>query len=523
MTKEKTRNLTINEIRQKGYALDGEILRSIMENPIIRDLPQLAEMYGLYGRFIVAQNSLHFAYGIRPEIVNGKFHEYCDYVYPDYMVRKCGYFSFGLKSVLSPWCETVRINNPSSDLTWLAGRFAMIEFMINRYEEYKMDIPEFICVGNTGEHDFFNYAAITDNNTVHENIAKDSFRMREMSMLQECAIWEWPITPSGKKPGSVAFTLSRYANGSEAATGELDALYNHPDKWDECFHSAKNVESLHSCVLLKDAADYVMCGLRKMNIPYDQYDYGKKIKQAQQEDRQLYNRFLTENANMDYVEFAVDQADMGAVNYLKECFTKTKFSPEELELGRKLYYDTNEQREANGETDPNIGSFLFYINGYDMENFREYAQKYNIRFGYPEAGHLMTYYYDGVWLITELHNLPLIEKYRQWSVHLAFSTHRISVKGSAPWELRENSQEPSDVYVSTNSWLGREKGVMNNVPCIYRKDDMVKRGFFVDNENPVPYGIMKKEKIEYLFKPTPVESESEKKPAKKGLFGFRKK
>ena len=77
---------------ENGKELNLKIRDSIFKNPIIRELPDLAAMYGLYSRFIVCNDSVYFACGVNQDVVHGDFIYARDTVITEYLVEKCGYF-----------------------------------------------------------------------------------------------------------------------------------------------------------------------------------------------------------------------------------------------------------------------------------------------------------------------------------------------------------------------------------------------------------------------------------------------
>lgn len=89
---EKKEKWKLKKTQENGEQLDSKILDSITKNPLIRELPDLAAMYGLYSRFVVCNDSVYFACGINQEVVHGSFIYARDTVIPEYLVKKCGYF-----------------------------------------------------------------------------------------------------------------------------------------------------------------------------------------------------------------------------------------------------------------------------------------------------------------------------------------------------------------------------------------------------------------------------------------------
>ena len=90
MKKKKNRNQ--KQVPENRGGLDSKILDSIYRNPLIRELPELAAMYGLYSRFVVSNDCVYFACGVNKDAVHGNFIYARDTVIPEYLVKKCGYF-----------------------------------------------------------------------------------------------------------------------------------------------------------------------------------------------------------------------------------------------------------------------------------------------------------------------------------------------------------------------------------------------------------------------------------------------
>lgn len=125
-------SMTIKELIDNHIELNEGLIESIFKNPVIRDLPKLASLYGFYGRFIVGQTRVFFAYGIDPDAVNGAFHEAEQTLIPEYVVKKCGYFVTCNTYLLCPRCEVFVIPEKDTTKTYaLNNRMMLLERVIH--------------------------------------------------------------------------------------------------------------------------------------------------------------------------------------------------------------------------------------------------------------------------------------------------------------------------------------------------------------------------------------------------------
>lgn len=497
-------SMTIQELIDNHIKLNEDLINCIFKNPIIRDLPKLATLYGFYSRFIVGQTKIFFAYGTDQSVINGPFHEAEETVIPEYVVKKCGYFVSWNTNLLCPRCEVFEIPEKDTTRTYaLSNRMMLLERMVNEYKEFELQIPEYIELSPSDYRRFMDFFHITDNRTIKENTAKESWKQRERQFLQDIAIWEWPMTLNGPKPGFTAFTAwSRYSIHSTNLDESLK-VYNNPKMWQRIFESEES--SLYHTMFVepKNAAEYIMHGLDKMGIPYCRMREDKEIRKAAIHEKELLGNVLPDSfADMEKrVSFFISKYDEGAVIYWMREYTKTLFTPEQLRYGNELYYGTDWWNKGQ---DP--AGYLFFVPAGAMQWFMKWAERHQVKIGYPDAGWLNRYSATGVYLITEYCNMPLINDAMHQTQHVDLSTHRIGMERNAPTEERTFHQNGKGVYMRKDNWEDRIiNSVLQGSQWYHPIDELLKNGTMVDNKSPV-------------LKQQTRQSSAEKKPAKKLNF-----
>lgn len=500
-------SMTLNELIENHIPLNEDLVASIFRNPLIRDLPSLASLYGFYSRFIVGQTKVFFAYGIDPDVINGVFHEAEGTVIPDYVVRKCGDFVSWKEELLCPRCEVFEIPVDSLNKTSvLSNRMGILERVIREYKNLGLSLPEYIDLATSDFYRLVDLYQVTDNKTLIENEAKERRRKQERQLLLDIAIWEWPITLRGKKPGFTAFCdWSRYSIHSTNLEESLK-VYNNPRLWQGVFESEKS-SNYHTLLREpKKSAEFIMRGLDCMKIPYCLHKEDKAFQRDKAREKKMLDTVLprtTEEAE-ELVAFFVSKFDEGAVIYWMCEYTKTLFTPEQLRYGNELYYGTD---WWNKEQDP--AAYLFFVPGSDFCRFMDYANVKQIKIGHPDAGWLRTHYTSGVYLISEYSNMPLINDVLHTFQHGELSFHLIGMEGNAPIESRTFHQNKKAAYVRKYEWQDYEaNNVLKGSPWCYPLDELFRNGAMVDNKKPP---------IKQQSTPQP-ESAAEKKTSKKLNF-----
>lgn len=478
-------SMTLNELIDHHIALNEDLVASIFKNPLIRDLPKLASLYGFYGRFIVGQTKIFFAYGIDPDVINGIFHEARETVIPDYVVQKCGYFVSWKTNLLCPRCEVFEIPVDSLNrIDTLSNRMSLLERLIDEYKGLGLPLPEYIDLSSSDFYRLVNLYHVTDNQTILDNSAKERKRQQEYQLLQDVAIWEWPISLHGPKPGFTAFCgWSRYSIHSTNLEDSLK-IYNTPKLWQSVFESEKS-SAYHTLLMEpKDAAEFIMRGLDRMKIPYCRFQEDKAIQKAKAREKKMLEAVLPETFDdtNNLVSFFVSQYDEGAVIYWMCEYTKTLFTSEQLRYGNELYYGTdwwNKDQEPAG--------YLFYVPAAAFQHFMNWANKNQVKIGYPDAGWLARYYTSGVYLISEYSNMPLINDKLHRIQHVALSSHQIGMDGNAPMEERTFHQNKKGAYLRKYEWhYLNTNNVLQGSPWYRSLDDLMNNKTMVDNKKPLP-------------------------------------
>lgn len=474
-------SMTLNELIENHIPLNEELVASIFRNPLIRDLPSLASLYGFYSRFIVGQTKVFFAYGIDPDVINGVFHEAEDTVIPDYVVQKCGYFVPWGEDLLCPRCQVFEIPVDSLNRTSaLSNSMGILERVIHEYKALGLPLPEYIDLSTADFFRLMDLYNVTDNKTLLENGAKERRRKQERQLLLDSAIWEWPITLRGKKPGFTAFCgWSRYSIHSTNLEESL-RIYNNPRLWQGVFESEKS-SNFHTLLREpKKLAEFIMRGLDRMNIPYCLHKEDKEFQREKARERKMLDSVIprTVEDGEELVAFFISKFDEGAVTYWIGEYTKTLFTPEQLRYGNELYYGTD---WWNKEQDP--AGYLFFVPGDDFHRFMDFADAKQIKIGYPDAGWLKTHYTSGVYLISEYSNMPLINDVLHNLQHDDLSFHLIGMEGNAPIETRTFHPNKKAAYVRKYEWQDYEaNNVLKGSPWYYPLEELLKNGAMVDNK-----------------------------------------
>ncbi len=504
---------SVNDLKRKRYKVDEDILDEIYKNPVIRDLPELATLYGLYSTFVIGQKEIYYVYGFNKELIrHGAFFESRETVIPKDVAERAGYVNFSkdMPFLIGGDYNVERLSDVQENYTYLAWKMMSLEMLKCRYEKYGMEMPQ-LCIWDPADiMELKQYIDIIDNLTIRDNQAKEAYRRKEKEFLEDIAIWEWPITPVGRKPGQMAFLLaSRYAAGLNSDKNRT-YLYEHPKAWEKNYLSDPQDTVSTIFRMPADEGDYVRRGLNKMGIPYkavpkDMHMEEYRLAEAAMLRDVLYKEMQNAGPSDTMVEFCVHKFDIGAVLYWTYQFTKTKFTREELAYGKTLFRSTIRNRMESGETDPEVAAYLFFVPYNFFEAFKQYSTEMNIRFGYPDADWLETDYYDGVYLITEFSNMPVVDHWLHRIMHQRFSMHGVSITGNAPCDERYFHQNQESVLVTEEPWHYKtgsvtarvievgSKGIKTGqklsipgktllgIPTCYAKKDLLKKHKIVDN------------------------------------------
>lgn len=505
---------SINDLKRKGYQVDEELLDEIYKNPVIRDLPELATLYGLYSTFVIGQKEIYYVYGFNKELIrHGIFFESRETVIPKDVAGQIGYVNFSkdVPFLIGGDYNVEKLSDIRENYSYLAWKMMSLEMLKCRYEKYGMEMPQF-CVWDPADiMELKKYIDVIDNLTIKDNQGKEAYRRKEKEFLMDIAIWEWPITPSGRKPGQLAFLLaSRYAVGL-GSDKQRERLYAHPQSWERNYLSTPEDTVSVIFRMPADEGGYVRHGLKKMGIPYKPVPDDKQLGEYRRAEAAmlrdvLYRGAVPEDGPLETsAAFCVHKFDIGAVLYWIYQFTKTRFTDEELSYGKTLFRKTLKNRREQGEEDPEAAAYLFFVPYVFFESFKQYCTEMNIRCGYPDADWLETDYYDGVYQITEFSNMPVVDHWLHRTMHQRYSMHGVSMTGNAPCDERYFHQNQESVLAAEEPWhyrhgkvnlrvievgsegvkKGKDFSIPGNlllgVPTCYSKKELLKRHKIVEN------------------------------------------
>ena len=251
--------------------------------------------------------------------------------------------------------------------------------------------------------------------------------------------------------------VSRYSPNS-ADLSLVENVYNRPETWMKTFDSeATNRDCVPLSSFQADEANYIVRRLKEMKVPVRKIPIERSIIAAERKEQRKVAAVIAISES-DYEEqikkrseYAYHRSDSGYVHYLIHEYTKTKFTAEELVYGNLLYYSSVDCRKKN-EPNSKLASYLFYVpHGY-IENFQDIAKRANIKYGYPDVPCIQPGWTNGVYLITEYSNMPLIDKFLHWVKHTAFTSHMVSIEHDAPYEQRFYNQNQISVMIRRRPW-----------------------------------------------------------------------
>ena len=486
MKKKKNRNQ--KQVPENRGGLDSKILDSIYRNPLIRELPELAAMYGLYSRFVVSNDCVYFACGVNKDAVHGNFIYARDTVIPEYLVKKCGYFKredihCGL---INLQCLVLSLDDRSSlfhgQVTGMrpaASLFATMETYCRLYRKHGMEVPEFVFSDRHALEELQTCLLAQSSTELLSNAEKQSYWSREEVLLRDHAVWHWPINKR-EDTGFCAFSAcSRYAPDTDHLSKAL-RHYRHPEKWEKRFQIGKMDSFLFHETHDEPQTAFLMAGLTSMGIPYKTEVYDQRyLKDKRQESLEL-QRLLGHGKNLTETRtIALHKYDMGALAFLLTEYLKSQFSKEEHEIGKRLYYGLEHTRDTKK------AAYLFFMDRAFLEDFREFAACNHILWGFPADCMEGLEADKGCFLISETRNMPLIRDFLYEKLCKEFTTHAITTTGRPGCEVRTYDPNGISAWVMAAgiTKLG-EKGqqaVFCNVLWCVPLQDLKEKGFWVEN------------------------------------------
>lgn len=444
------KEMTINELRKSGYELDDEILRAIYENPMVRDLPRTAGLHGFLSRFVVAQSSIYFVYGMDESLVFGEFVEARETIFPISRVKRYGFFdpNQDCGTMMSPRCMVEKI---PLNIDVIYANMELLETLCRTYKKHNFTMPEYITLDADTEHKLQSFRDVADNPEIVQNHAKQSFQLREWQYLYDLAIWEWPIRPDGKKPGFGAFAShSRYSPRLQNLR-KMERLYNKPKKWDKMFRS----EQCYGTAMLRDffdekELDFVCQGLDQMGIPYIKNFVDKKVAKAAMAEKTWYQSFFnndryTKHANAKTLYMS--RLDLGAFLYWKIQYLETLFTDEEKKYGARLVHDSFDLYE--NQIVP--ATYTFEVPCTSLNLFRDFAKMNQIHFGFMGTEAVKNEL--RLPLIASYEHMPAIVDYLHMEKDSLATLHTSSVVG-APYERRSFTKDEEGVFITERTWSG---------------------------------------------------------------------
>ncbi len=471
-----------------GKELDSKIWDSIFKNPIIRELPDLAAMYGLYGRFIICNDSVYFACGVNRDVVHGNFIYARDTVIPEYLVEKCGYFKredvhCGL---LNLQCVVLSLDDRSSlfhgQVTGMrpaSSLFATMETYCQLYRKHGMGIPEFVFSDCHALEELETCLLAQTNTELLSKAEQQAYWNREEVLLKDHAVWHWPINRR-EDAGFCAFAAcSRYALDTDNLTKAL-RHYRHPEKWEKRFQSGTADSFLFHETHDEPQTAFLMAGLTSMGVPYKTEVYDQRyLKDRQQEHLELRQRLRHGENRTETRTIALHKYDIGALAFLLTEYLKSRFSKEEHEIGRKLYYGLEYPSGTEN------AAYLFFMDSAFLGDFREFAIRNHIPWGFP-ADSMEGFEADkGCFLIAKTQNMPLIQEFLYEKIYKEFSTHAISTTGQPGCEVRTYDTNGLSAWVMnpgvTKVGEQGQQAVFRNMPWCVPLWELKDRGLWVEN------------------------------------------
>jgi len=473
----------------EGKELEPNIMDSIYKNPIIRELPKLAAMYGLYGRFVVSNDCVYFACGVNKDVVHGDFICARDTVIPEYLVKKCGYFlredvHCGL---LNLQCVVISLDDRSSlfhgqvtSMHSAASLLATMETYCHLYKDHGMDIPEFVSSDRHALDELHTCRLALTNQDVLSQSERAAYWKREELLLKDHAIWHWPINKQEDADFSAFSACSRYALNTSSLT-KAQRHYKHPEKWEKVFRN-----KTFDCNFFNETHDdgqmaFLMAGLDSMGIPYRTDIYDEKfLRSCQQEEIALGQALTLKFIQVPMKTIALHRSDVGALALLLTEYLRSQFSEKEHETGKSLYYGS----EHTNRTERS--AYLFFMDAVFLNDFRPYAAKNQIRWGFPSDIMDGCESDKGCFLVAELDSMTLIRTFLHRKIHRDFSIHAINSSGQPGYEVRTYGPNGISAWVITPGMIklgeAGHTAVLRDVPWCIPLQELRERGFLVQNE-----------------------------------------
>lgn len=420
------------ELEKHGIQPNREITDIIFRNPIIGGLQGIADTFGVFSKFLVADEGVYFVFGCDEKLIlnyREKFMEFGGSVFPVRYLEKHG--AYPRDGYLFMDFNAVRIDGDFSmnDLEKLRDKLALLELFRVKTAFYGLQMPVAYCLDSQGIALLLDARRMTDNTI---NADKSKWHDLAKAVLRDLAVYEWPIRPDNKeKCGFQAFLSSDYC--PDITADKLEQVYDDTRLWDLGFQKKKTASV--KILLYKEEAEYVSAYFRKNHLPFIEEsviseELHSRFSEAHKKITSLTDRegFETDELLIKR-EFIVFPRDAGLVSYLRYKFVGTKFTPEEHASG--LLW---KPEDLDGRP---VERFVFYLPHKFLEAFRSFAKVNHIRIGYTDIPYYNKMsYFDGVNLVAAFDDMPIIEQYLHNAFSYAFSMHEVSLDFTSPKEER---------------------------------------------------------------------------------------
>lgn len=466
----------INDMFKNNAVVNKPIANTILQNPFIRDLPNMAALCGLYSRFLVGAEDVYFVFGFNKEVVYGKFIEARDSMISEAVVKKCGYFvpEKDAPNVICLDCEARKLTGDTSEiLNEIRSIVGKMDYFGARLKRHKLKFPPYIYF-DLKDMDL-NCMSMVDNPAVVNNHAKQTAWRSEEKDLIACMIPEWPIHPKGEKPGFLAFMASRYMP-NDISYRKLQGLYKNERRWEEYLLSNK---TMHQTVRFtcdsKEMASAIIKGMNSMKIPCE-IVRDEDVRWVSEQNSFFRESGIRKDAT-DGVGICFNKLDTGAFDYwFHDYIANHYFTEEQRTFGDKLYKD------------PEVASYEFNIQMCVLESALKKFEEKSISIGFP-ANHPsnLKCKKDSVWMNCELYELPLVLSILHELRTYEYYSHQYGMNFDSTFETRRYAKcfLPRDymqtLYVISNepAYKGEKKLGGNMIGF-----DGVSRGYITTTFDP---------------------------------------
>lgn len=417
---------------QKESMLNQDILLPIYRNPLLRDLPRIASLYGMYACFLVGQVNLYFICGYNSQLVmNEPFVTINGDAYPSSYYKKYGELSSPDLFTLDWRAFQVNIN-AANIAPYIGGGMARMELIRRRMLIHGIKPTPFIYMPSDDAQTlekFQEYANIP--RKLNPSERGKNFKTEENFLLDRL-IPEWPIRPDSEKPGYIAWVnLSSYRYDTiDGSTSRR--LYQNQKEWQKAFNSKDNNTNFASITRCKTIMDYLKKELDKRGIPYKYpITHEESLKRMQDEINFRKKRFFRDDSDRDDLDESIQETiwmnryDALIVPMLEWEFGYSQFSQECIDYGKELYSDRHRT--------PVYGFTLMRSSSDAYTQFKRFAEANQIQYGVMPRSEIRTAYADSIELITEFYNMPIVEMYLQISDLDSSAYHSAAYKEEWNW------------------------------------------------------------------------------------------